>query len=63
MPINQVMKELENIGRYDIRIAGRSNLEAPTWNDLSVSPSPKRFRSKLKPEPPRNSISLRICNL
>ena len=37
MPINQVMKELENIGRYDIRIAGRSNLEAPTWNDLSDS--------------------------
>jgi len=35
MPINQVMSELENIGRLDIRIAGRSNLEAPTWSDLN----------------------------
>ncbi len=33
--INQVLSDLENVSKLDVRIEGRSDLEAPTWNDLT----------------------------
>ena len=34
-PINDILADLERVQRLDVRIAGRSDLEAPTWNDLT----------------------------
>ncbi len=34
-PINDILADLERVKRLDVRIAGRSDLEAPTWNDLT----------------------------
>lgn len=33
--INRIMSELENIYKLDVRVQGRSDLEAPSWQDLS----------------------------
>ena len=33
--INQVLADLENVSKLDVRVEGRSDLEAPTWNDLT----------------------------
>jgi hypothetical protein len=35
--LNQVMKELEEVYKLDFRVIDRSNLEAPTWTDLSAA--------------------------
>ena len=34
-PINDILADLERVKRIDVRIVGRSDLEAPTWNDLT----------------------------
>ena len=33
--INRIMRDLEQVYKLDARIQGRSNLEAPSWQDLS----------------------------
>jgi hypothetical protein len=33
--INRIMADLENVYKLDVRIQGRSDLEAPSWQDLS----------------------------
>jgi hypothetical protein len=35
--LNQVMRELEEVYKLDFRVIDRSNLEAPTWTDLSAA--------------------------
>ena len=33
--INRIMRDLEQVYKLDARVVGRSNLEAPSWQDLS----------------------------